>query len=79
MMVQTSCSPAGDITHAKFADERSSQQFEEEWQTYGDITRETGVRERQPWLDIRGNHGEYSTCQMPLKGVVNLRSGEACA
>ena len=48
---------SGDLTHAKFPNERSSQQFEEEWQAYNDILRETRVGERRPWLDIRGNHG----------------------
>ena len=50
----------GDLTHAKFADERRSQQFEEEWEAYGHILMETGVTERQPWLSIKGNHGELS-------------------
>ena len=49
----------GDLTHAKFADERWSQQFAEEWRAYGDIMKETGVKDRLPWLDIRGNHGEH--------------------
>lgn len=48
----------GDLTHAKFADGIYSQQIKEEWKAYRDILRETGVTERQPWLDIRGNHGQ---------------------
>lgn len=47
----------GDLTHAKFADERSSQQFEEEWRAYAEVLERTGVWEKLPWLDIRGNHG----------------------
>lgn len=47
----------GDLTHAKFADERCSQQFEEEWRAYAEVLERTGVCEKLPWLDIRGNHG----------------------
>ena len=53
------CLTLGDLTHAKFADELWSQQFAEEWKAYGDIMKETGVRDRLPWLDIRGNHGKH--------------------
>ena len=48
----------GDLTHGKYPDERWSRQFEEEWIMYGKVLEECGVRERLPWLDIRGNHGE---------------------
>lgn len=48
---------SGDLTHAKLRNEQFSQQFEEEWKTYNDVLRKTGVREKVPWLDIRGNHG----------------------
>ena len=48
----------GDLTHAKYSGERYSRQFEEEWKVYGDVLTETGVRERHPWLDLRGNHGQ---------------------
>ena len=47
----------GDITHAKFADQLSSTQFEDEWRAYRRVLKECKVRERLPWLDIRGNHG----------------------
>lgn len=47
----------GDLTHAKFSDERWSQQFEEEWRAYAGVLERTRVREKCPWLDIRGNHG----------------------
>ena len=57
----------GDLTHAKFGGERYSRQFEEEWKVYGEVLAESGVRERQPWLDIRGNHGQ---CVMLLTECV---------
>ena len=47
----------GDLTHAKLRDERWSQQFEEEWRAYAEVLERTRVREKRPWLDIRGNHG----------------------
>lgn len=52
------CVYVGDLTHAKYSGERYSKQFEEEWKVYGDVLRETRAIERQPWLDIRGNHGQ---------------------
>ena len=48
----------GDLTHAKYPGERFSQQFNEEWETYKGIMETCRVREKVPWLDIRGNHGE---------------------
>ena len=48
----------GDITHAKFADQLFSTQFEDEWQMYQQVLKKCKVRERLPWLDIRGNHGQ---------------------
>ena len=48
----------GDITHAKFPDNLFSQQFEEEWDTYEKVLKKCRLRERLPWLDIRGNHGQ---------------------
>lgn len=50
----------GDITHAKFPDNIFSQQFEEEWHSYQGVLKKCHVREKLPWLDLRGNHG--STC-----------------
>ena len=58
VLLQRGCDIAGDLTHAKFANEHHCQQFEEEWKEYGVILSETKVTERQPWLDIRGNHGQ---------------------
>ena len=49
----------GDLTHAKLRGRYRSRQFEEEWKVYGEIMATTGVRDRQPWLDIRGNHDNY--------------------
>ena len=46
----------GDLTHAKFADERRSQQFISEWKSYQDVLSYCNV-DGMPWLDIRGNHG----------------------
>lgn len=47
---------SGDLTHAKFADERNSQQFSAEWKAYNSIVHKCNVKDI-PWLDIRGNHG----------------------
>lgn len=48
----------GDITHAKFANQLFSTQFEEEWLAYQRVLNRCKVHERLPWLDIRGNHGQ---------------------
>lgn len=54
---------SGDLTHAKFADERNSQQFSAEWKAYHNIIQKCNL-ENMPWLDIRGNHGMlYTVCQ----------------
>lgn len=47
---------SGDLTHAKFADERRSQQFPLEWRTYRKVLQKCNI-DGIPWLDIRGNHG----------------------
>lgn len=47
----------GDLTDAKNADMLGSQQFIEEWATYSDILKHSGVLNKTVWLDIRGNHG----------------------
>ena len=49
----------GDITHAKYADHLFSTQFEEEWDAYQNILKKCHVHERLPWLDMRGNHGQF--------------------
>ena len=48
---------SGDLTHAKYSDERRSRQFEKEWQAYAKVLRDTDVTKKTSWLDIRGNHG----------------------
>lgn len=50
---------SGDLTHAKFADERRSQQFPSEWKAYRTVLQKCNI-DGIPWLDIRGNHGMYS-------------------
>lgn len=49
----------GDLTHAKFSDERMSQQFASEWKAYHRVIQECRLG-KIPWLDIRGNHGSNS-------------------
>lgn len=61
----------GDLTHGKYPDERWSRQFEEEWIMYGKVLERCGVKERLPWLDIRGNHGER-------EGVGGLKMRVGC-
>ncbi len=48
----------GDLTHAKFPDDRRSQQFMSEWVAYSNILKKCNLG-NIPWLDIRGNHGMY--------------------
>lgn len=48
---------SGDLTHAKFADERLSQQFLSEWKAYWNVIQKCNLS--IPWLDIRGNHGRF--------------------
>ena len=50
----------GDLTDAKLPDRTGSQQYEQEWQIYDNIIRETGITNKTVWLDIRGNHGMFS-------------------
>lgn len=49
----------GDLTHAKFPNERYSQQFEQEWTVYRNVLQKTGASAKLPWLDIRGNHDNF--------------------
>ena len=35
---------------------------------YGEVLAESGVRDRLPWLDMRGNHGQ-SVCYSQIMGV----------
>ena len=52
---------SGDLTHAKFPDERRSQQFHSEWIAYYSILQKCNL-DQIPWLDIRGNHGTCLFC-----------------
>ena len=65
--------PPGDLTHAKFPDERSSQQFQVEWDWYKAALERCGVREKVVWLDIRGNHGEGGEA-----AVLNIQLAIVC-
>ena len=47
---------SGDLTHAKYADGRSSKQFPSEWKAYSNALHRCNLGQI-PWLDIRGNHG----------------------
>lgn len=49
----------GDLTDAKSRNKVDSQQYEDEWQTYYKIIKETKVAEKYVWLDIRGNHDAF--------------------
>ncbi|XP_045625746.1 transmembrane protein 62 [Procambarus clarkii] len=51
---------SGDLTDAKTADRLGSRQFVEEWTTYSEILRTTGVLNKTVWLDIRGNHDNFN-------------------
>lgn len=53
---------AGDLTDAKNADDRTSQQFVEEWQTYQQSIEECKTQTSATFLDTRGNHGLYPQC-----------------
>ena len=63
----------GDLTHAQTGGTRRSGQFEEEWRVYGEVLRQTGVRDRQPWLDIRGNHDNYDIVSRSHPSNIFLR------
>lgn len=60
---------SGDLTHAKFADERRSQQFPSEWKAYYSVLQKCHL-ERIPWLDIRGNHGNSVIWQSMLLMII---------
>ena len=53
---------AGDLTDAKNADDRTSQQFVEEWQTYQQSIEQCKTQTSATFLDTRGNHGWYPQC-----------------
>lgn len=53
----------GDLTDAKYKNERGSTQFIEEWKRYEEvITLCQKYNNNVKWLDVRGNHGEYFFC-----------------
>ena len=49
---------SGDLTHAKYADGKSSKQFISEWKAYSKALFRCDLG-KVPWLDIRGNHGMF--------------------
>ncbi|KAK3863323.1 hypothetical protein Pcinc_030893 [Petrolisthes cinctipes] len=51
---------SGDLTDAKKVDMLGSQQYIEEWATYSDVLRNSGVLNLTVWLDIRGNHDNFN-------------------
>lgn len=51
---------SGDLTDAKNEDMLGSQQYIEEWATYSDILKHSGVLNKTVWLDIRGNHDNFN-------------------
>lgn len=54
---------SGDLTDAKYKNERGSTQFIEEWKRYEEvITLCQKYNNNVKWLDVRGNHGEYIFC-----------------
>lgn len=53
----------GDLTDAKYKNQRGSTQFIEEWKRYKEeITLCQKYNNDVKWLDVRGNHGEYFFC-----------------
>ena len=47
----------GDLTEARRS-KFDTDQYIEEWQSYHNIIKETGVANNRPWLDLPGNHGK---------------------
>lgn len=63
---------SGDLTDAKNADMLGSQQYVEEWATYSDVLKNSGVLNKTTWLDIRGNHGKKYSCILHMKNIQKL-------
>lgn len=51
---------SGDLTDAKDRDHLGSRQYKAEWQIYHRIIEDSGVLNKSQWLDIRGNHGNWT-------------------
>ena len=47
----------GDLTDARRS-RFETDQYVEEWQSYHNVIKESGVANNRPWLDLPGNHGE---------------------
>ncbi|CAG9823206.1 unnamed protein product [Phaedon cochleariae] len=58
---------SGDLTDAKTKDAIGSKQYEDEWRYYRDILKETHVKEKTLWLDIRGNHDNFNVADLSSK------------
>ncbi|KAF6777214.1 Transmembrane protein 62 [Paragonimus kellicotti] len=52
---------SGDLTDAKTSNKHASLQVRSEWEIYASILRKTNLLNITHWLDIRGNHGLYTT------------------
>ena len=65
----------GDLTDSRRS-RFETDQYMEEWQSYHNIIKETGVANNRPWLDLPGNHGELwyimkcMQCAQSLKMVM---------
>ncbi|RWS29515.1 hypothetical protein B4U80_11084, partial [Leptotrombidium deliense] len=50
----------GDLTDSRTKDPLGSTQYEEEWISYADVLKTSGVTNKTVWLDIRGNHDSFN-------------------
>ncbi|XP_057655925.1 transmembrane protein 62-like isoform X1 [Diorhabda carinulata] len=58
---------SGDLTDAKTKDGIGSEQYEAEWRYYRDILKETRIKDKTLWLDIRGNHDNFNVADLSSK------------